>query len=225
MTTYSDIEVRTVRATQKPAAIVCEAASQTMFADPKQYGSTEQLIASLVSMNHHSVLEHASITFRITGCSRAFLAQITRQRTFKFTASSQHYQDYSNYPTVIKQDQPPEVTEMFVNALAASQNAYIQLLNKGVSKEEARMVLPSASVVNLYVTCDARNLMYFLVQRRCSRNVAEMIQVADAMWRKACDWFPELFNNVGPACVMTGKCNQGRMQASVCTRAYNQLTD
>jgi len=216
---YSDIEVCTVRTTENPATLICCAASQAIFTDPQSYANAGQFIKSLVSMGHHSVLEHASITFRITGCSRAFLAQITRQRTFKFTASSQHYQDYRDYPQVINQDLSPEVAETFTKALTASQDAYIQLLNYGVPKDEARMVLPNASAVNLFVTCDARNLMYFFIQRRCSRNVAEMIQVADAMWRKACEWFPELFNDVGPTCVMTGKCNQGRMQADVCVRA------
>ena len=212
--TYNDIEVTVLRSTPNPSGLVCEAASQTMFVDPRP--SDDGLIKRLIDMNHHSVFEHASITFRITGCSRSLLAQITRHRTFKFTSSSQHYQDYSNYPFIIHQDQSPEVQVIYDDAFKHAQDSYIKLLEYSTPKEEARQVLPNASAVNLFVTCDARNLMYFFVQRRCARNVAEMTQVADAMWTLACTWFPELFLKVGPNCVMTGRCNQGRMQAIDC---------
>ena len=102
----------------------------------------------------------------------------------------------------------------------------VEPVNSGTPKEEARQVLPNASTVNIFITADARNLMYFFQQRRCSRNTAEMIQVADAMWKLCRDWFPELFSIVGPFCVMNGYCNQGGMQSAECkVRADNPSAD
>ena len=215
---YSDIEVQSVRCTDNPAQLICDAASQTMFKDVKNCDSMSQLIKALVKLEHHSPLEHASMTFHIKGCSRSLLAQITRQRTYKFTSSSQHYQDYREYPNVIHQDLSGDALGVCDIAFAVASQAYLDLLNLGVKKEEARQVLPNAAAVNLFVTADARNLMYFFRQRRCARNTAEMIQVADAMWNLCNLWFPELFSLVGPPCVMDGKCNQGSMQADECKK-------
>lgn len=217
---YDEAEVKLIRSTDSPAMLICNAAAQTMSAEVQDTENMSSLIKALVEREHHSVLEHASITFHIKNCSRSFLAQITRQRTFKFTSSSQHYQDYRDYPNMVHQDSDPIVLDTFHQAFKYTTSAYMDLLNHGVKREEARQVLPNAAAVNLYVTADARNLMYFLRQRRCARNVAEMIQIADAMWRISEIWFPELFSLVGPPCITDGKCNQGSMQADECKATY-----
>jgi len=217
---YDEAEVSVVRSTDCPALLVCNAASQTMYSEVQGAKNMAALIKSLVACEHHSVFEHASITFHIKNCSRSFLAQITRQRTFKFTSSSQHYQDYRDYPNMVHQDNDPVVLDIYHKTFEYTASAYLELLNHGVKREEARQVLPNAAAVNLYVTADARNLMYFFRQRRCARNVAEMIQIADAMWHLSVLWFPELFSLVGSPCVMDGKCNQGSMQADVCKTTH-----
>ena len=220
ITTYNDITLEILRKTERPGILVCDAAAQTMCMHPDPKRTTDAgLIKYLVEAEHHSPLEHASMTFVIKGCSRSFLAQITRQRTFKFTSSSQHYQDSSDYPCVIHPDFLTSNRHMLgalQQSLELSYNTYSVLLNEGVAKEEARQVLPNAAAVNLIVTADARNLMYFLRQRRCERNVAEMKQVADALWHVCKDWFPELFTLVGAPCVMDGQCNQGKMMSDNC---------
>ena len=216
--TYDDIIIEVNRKTDHPANVVCMAAAQTQVMAPVEYNDAE-LIKYLVTAEHHSPLEHAVITFTIKGCSRSLLAQITRQRTFSFTSASQHYQDYSDWPCVINPAcATGELLDINKNAFAACYDAYDKLKQYGVPKEEARQVLPNACAVNITITADARNIMYFLRQRRCARNVDEMLQVADALRIICKDWFPELFNSVysGPPCVADGQCNQGKMQAAVC---------
>lgn len=216
--TYDDIIIEVNRATEHPANIVCMAAAQTQVMAPVEYNDAD-LVKYLVTAEHHSPLEHAVMTFTIKGCSRSLLAQITRQRTFSFTSASQHYQDYSDWPCVISPScSTGALRDINRNAFAACYEAYDNLIAHGAPKEEARQVLPNACAVNITVTADARNLMYFFRQRRCSRNVDEMIRVADGLWRLCKDWFPELFTLVGPPCVMDKdhSCNQGKLQAAIC---------
>jgi thymidylate synthase (FAD) len=217
--TYDDIAVQVLRCTESPAKLICDAASQTMHQHIEECPNMYTLVKFLLNSEHHSVFEHASITFHLRGISRSLLAQITRHRTFKFTSSSQHYQDYREYPVVIGKDQFEKYREFYGTAFACIYEVYEELLKTGVPKEEARQVLPNAAGVNLVVTADARNLINFFRQRRCQRNVNEMIQVADAMWGHAKTWFPELFSIVGAPCFMNGKCNQGHMQAESCKNA------
>jgi len=218
--TYEDITIEVLRSTQQPAKLVHMAARQTQVMCPAEGAEDPaKLIEFLVNSGHHSPLEHAHITLHLRGCSRSLLAQITRQRTFKFTSSSQHFQDSKDYPCVVHQDligSQKHLMEIYDTAFTAAYKAYIDLMHEGVPKEEARQVLPNAAAVNLIVTADARNMMYFLIQRRCQRNVEEMQIVADGFSKICKAWFPELFKLVGPDCIMTGKCHQGSLIAPEC---------
>ena len=76
-----------------------ESAGRTCYEsyDKATEDSHEKLIRHLVKSNHTSVLEHASATFRFTGISRAFLAQITRHRLASYSVKSQRYVKESNF--------------------------------------------------------------------------------------------------------------------------------
>lgn len=212
---YEDITIDVIDQTPNPLAKVIRAAAitQHQFPSSESVQDPASIIKYLFTAEHHSPFEFACLDMEIHNCSRSFLAQITRQRTFTFMSASQHYQDYRDYPCVVHPDLVDSLCMR--NGLAASYMSYERLVDSGVVVEEARQVLPNAAAVNLRVKADARNLMYFFRQRRCERNCAEMIYVADAMWAIANRWFPDLFSLVGAPC-FNGKCNQGKMQSPKC---------
>ena len=144
----------------------------------------------------------------ITGVSRAFLAQITRHRHTAFTSSSQHYQEYSEYP-VIAGDAETEA------AAVQAVKAYQRLVKNGVPHEEARQALPNASAVNLIMTTTAREWASIINLRECKRNTQETLIWAIEAKRALYEWFPELFAHVGPDCHET-TCRQGRMRPQAC---------
>ncbi len=210
---YHDMSVELIRATEDPMSIVSLALDLTMKSGTECFDKADpKIIRYLVDAEHHSPLEHVGYTFLIQGVSRSFLAQITRQRTFKPTSGSQHYQDYSEYPLIMHENMQsiPDIEDMVSPPL----DIYKDMLAVGIPKEEARQVLPNACAVNLMVTCDARNLMYFLKQRCCNRNVAEMRIFADKVLSLVTAHFPELFDFVGPQCYMDDKCKQGKMRCA-----------
>jgi thymidylate synthase (FAD) len=213
--TYKDMSIDMIRSTPYPAELVGLAMSITMHSDPTTdiKPLTSKSAKFLWNAEHTSLLEHVVYTFMIEGVSRSFLAQITRQRTASPTSGSQHYQDYSDYPCTV---QPAarlntRAAEVVKRALTNSVASYTNLLDLGISKEEARQVLPNAACVNYLWTIDALNLFKFLRTRLCNRNVLEMRIFANRVLSQVRVHFPEWFSMCGPQCHM-GSCKQGFMR-------------
>ena len=70
----------------------CAIAASMCYDSTPSYNTVKGCIKS----GHHSVLEHASFTFRITGVSRSLLAQLTRHRLASFSVQSQRYCSYAD---------------------------------------------------------------------------------------------------------------------------------
>lgn len=216
--TYEDVEITVIRKTEKPDVIVrlaCDITQKKLDYRGVFKPATANLVRYLYMANHGSILEHPSITVLIENVSRSFLLQITRTRPASYTVASQHYQDYRGYPDVIS---PRFTNERYlVNALDDASFRYTELVeNYNIPAEEARQVLPNSKAVTILWTIKAWNLCLFLESRLCKRNTEEMLTFANNIHTIAKDWWPNLFNNVGPHCRKYGFCNQGYMQAKVC---------
>jgi thymidylate synthase (FAD) len=211
--TYDDMTVELIRSTEYPAELVALAQSITMNAksDEEIPTFTQKKANFLIEAEHTSLFEHVVYTFLIQGVSRSFLAQITRQRTASPTSGSQHYQDYSEYPCTVSPLRSAYEIERMQRSIEWSSETYVDLLSLGCPREEARQVLPNAACVNYLWTIDARNLMFFLRQRTCNRNVLEMRIFANRVLSLVRSDFPALFDNVGPQCFMD-RCKQGFLQ-------------
>lgn len=100
------------------------------------------LIRKLIALGHESVLEHAVATFEISGISRACANQLTRHRLASFIQEPQRYVDSSALDLVRPPSFPKEDWGKAQALLQEAQKLYRSLLEKGVSKEDARFVLP-----------------------------------------------------------------------------------
>ena len=210
--TYEDIKINTLRSTVSPNMLLQAAADTTQKrCKPSEVDNivklNDKLIPYLVKANHMSLFEHMSISFGIEGVSRALLAQLTRHRMASYTVSSQHYQDYSDYPMILDSMHADYMEPAVKSALTA----YKVAINRGVPKEEARQILPNAMSCNLIWTINARSLFNFLNLRLCKRNTNEMLTFARYIRYKAVEWWGELFSLSGPDCYNTGDCTQGHM--------------
>ncbi|HEX9935417.1 MAG TPA: FAD-dependent thymidylate synthase, partial [bacterium] len=115
----------------------------------------------------HSVLEHASATFRIRGASRACTHQLVRHRLASVSQQSQRYVneedfDYIEPPTV---QTNPEAHELFVDFMEKAREAYQRLQEIGISNEDARFVLPNAVESEIVLTANFREWRHILLVR------------------------------------------------------------
>ena len=138
------------------------------------------LLKYCISHNHWSVFEQSSMTLEIE-TTRAIAAQILRHRSFTFQEFSQRYADSTKLgtipiPDLRKQDLKnrqnstddldsfvKEKLELQMNTLFSSATAlYQQMLEEGVAKECARMVLPLCTPTRIYMTGSCRSWIHYI---------------------------------------------------------------
>jgi thymidylate synthase (FAD) len=157
-------------------------------------------------------LSHLSFTFALEGMSRACSHQLVRHRVASFSQQSQRYiqvkklQDHVVTPPVVAE----KGGERFSAFIQEASDAYAELVDAGVPREDARFVLPNAAETSLIMTMDGGSLMHFFGLRLCSRAQWEIRAMAEEMLKQVRAVEPMLFTEAGPYCVQLGKCPEGR---------------
>jgi len=167
----------------------------------------------IMSLGHHSVLEHASFTFGIDGISRVTSHQLVRHRIASFSQQSQRYVSLKNrFATVMPQsiEERPELQQLFATCMADLQKAYAAMVDAGIPAEDARYILPNATQTNIIMTMNARELMHFFALRCCERAQWEIRGMAVEMLKLVKGVAPVIFRNAGPGC-LNGPCPEGKL--------------
>lgn len=162
----------------------------------------EPLINHLIKNNHWSPFEHGMITMEIV-TSKAIGIQLLRHRSFTFQEFSQRYAKVTEIEPIeirrqaVKNRQSSE--EVFdpllknsfgndtrasvevINIINQSQYLYEKLLNVGVAKECARMVLPMATQTTIYMSGTVRSWIHLLAIRDDSHAQLEIQLIAKEM--------------------------------------------
>jgi len=122
--------------------------------------SEKNFIRNAIKRGHLSILEHATVSFRIFGASRAFTHQLVRHRIASFSQQSQRYVDESEFNIVI----PPEIQNneealsLYREFVEESRTVYSKLREIGIKKEDARFVLPNALESQIVFSSNFREL-------------------------------------------------------------------
>jgi thymidylate synthase (FAD) len=170
-------------------------------------------LEKILSLGHHSVLEHASFTFGIEGISRVTTHQLVRHRIASFSQQSQRYVSHKDKFDVIV---PPtiaankELSERFAALIDEIHLLYGEMVDNGIPAEDARYVLPNAAETKILVTMNARELFHFFRLRCCERAQWEIRAMAVAMLKLVKDVAPVIFENAGPSC-LEGPCPEGAL--------------
>ena len=185
---------------------IVEAARVSYGAKSKGEELDKKLLFYLYKNRHTSPFEQCSITFNIK-FPIFLMRQFVRHRTFRLNEISARYtelpdeffmpeswreQDTKNKQgslesTKIPQDLVNRTVELAYQNIFAVYKTLIQL---GVSKEQARFVLPVGIYTEIYVNCDIHNLMHFFRLRLDSHAQSEMRDVAQAMFRIFKELYP-----------------------------------
>jgi thymidylate synthase (FAD) len=160
-------------------------------------------LANILDHVHHSVLEHASVTFYITGVSRALTHELVRHRHFSYSQLSQRYVDSSDIAFVIPpaDDMDPEAltehTEAYDTALRLYNSKVQRKLALGYSRkaarEAARAHLPNEAETKIVVTGNYRAWMEFLIKRDNPAADAEIRRLAIEIGSQLAGHAPHVF--------------------------------
>ncbi len=180
------------------------------FGEHQSPRTNAEYVARLVEQGHHSVLEHVSWTFLLTGVTRAFTHQLVRHRIgFSYSQLSQQYHDERDagalMPEAIRAR--PHLAAIWRDAVYGAQQAYADLLD-ALAREDvalsdreslrlvrsaARTVLPAATETKVAFTANARALRHFLVERGALSGDEEMRQVSVLLFEAVREDAPSLF--------------------------------
>lgn len=167
---------------------------------------TQRLINYLIRHKHWSPFEMVDMTVEIE-TSRAIAAQILRHRSFSFQEFSQRYatanigfepcearrQDVKNRQNSFD-DLDEKTKEWFrvaqENNYMESYAVYLDALQRGISKEQARLLLPLSTQTRLYMKGSIRSWIHYLQARLDPTTQKEHRDVALACNRIFCKRFP-----------------------------------
>jgi len=161
-------------------------------------GSEKEFVRMIRRSGHHSVLEHAYATFRISGISRACSHQLVRHRLCSFTQKSQRYVDEKDFSYVI----PPSVEEneeakkLFEEFMESARNTYVRLKELGIKNEDARYVLPNAAETEIVLTANFRELRHIISLRKDKSAQWEIRKLAHEMLRLLKEHAPSVFEDL-----------------------------
>lgn len=172
-------------------------------------------LAHIIDVGHFSVLEHASVSFYITGISRSCTHELIRHRHFSYSQLSQRYVPEHDAEVVVPPGleslaDDPELLEIFTSAVDASRTAYTELmtrletklagqpnatLRRKQARQAARAVLPNATETRIVVTGNYRAWRHFIAMRGSEHADVEIRRLAIACLRQLVDIAPAVFDD------------------------------
>ena len=155
------------------------------------------LLKYCIQHEHWSVFEQSSMTLEIE-TTRAIAAQILRHRSFTFQEFSQRYaksnelgkielpqlrrQDKKNRQNSIDDLDPfvqQKLEAQMITLFSSCQSLYNQMIEEGVAKECARMVLPLCTPTRIYMTGSCRSWIHYINLRSAHGTQKEHMNIAN----------------------------------------------
>ena len=164
----------------------------------------------IIDVGHFSVLEHASVSFYITGISRSCTHELIRHRHFSYSQLSQRFVPEHDSDVVLPPgiEDDPELQELLLAAADASRAAYTELLarleakfadmpnavlRRKQARQAARAVLPNATETRIVVTGNYRAWRHFIAMRASEHADVEIRRLAVACLRQLTEIAPAVF--------------------------------
>jgi thymidylate synthase (FAD) len=164
----------------------------------------KRLIKFLADHKHTSPFEHMTATFRLT-VPLFVRSQIMRHRTFSYNEVSRRYTSENIQVWLPQQLRRQSIDNLQCSAgdldnhlalnlvhmsILSSVDSYHDLINRGVSRELARAVLPQATYTTFYMTGNLHNWVKFLKLRNDDHAQPETREAAQAIEAMLSEHFP-----------------------------------
>jgi thymidylate synthase (FAD) len=226
--------VRLLWCTPDPARVVAVAARMTysrtpvsQLTDALSVGEITRSVNAILERRHLSVLRHVVFCFSVEGVSRALSHQLVRH-----TAGHSYEQRSQHYRTEVDPEyiEPETINEgsfadhLYGAAMESAENSYHLLMENGIPKEDARMVLPNAVETQLIWTANLEAILNFVQTRACRVNCSEIIHVAAQVRKIVVGEFPMMRSHLGPTCFTRGVCYEGDKFYSTCGKPWRSPT-
>ena len=155
-----------------------------------------------------SALETQSMVFQVFGASRALTHQLVRSRNAAFHQQSQRATFYGDRPDVrmpLSVWKNARAREAYEHAAEAAWRAYEVACDEDISYQDARFILPEATVNFIQCTYTVREFINVFAYRGCSMFMWEMVDVMRKMRVAILEQSPWLEPYIKISCEKTGR--------------------
>lgn len=171
--------------------------------------SAERFLQGILKRGHESVIEHESVTLRIT-CDRGVTHEIVRHRLASYSQESTRYCNYAkdkfgNQISVIDiatgfsydldKEEDLKKYNIWKDAMEYAEKAYFAMLDAGATAQEARAVLPNSLKTEIVMTMNLREWRHFLKLRTENAAHPQMRQVANEILAVMREKLPIFFSD------------------------------
>ena len=161
-------------------------------------GEPGQFLQKRIREGHESLIEHASLTFEISGISRVCSHQLVRHRLASYSQESQRFVDLFDPELVVPPSvaQRPEAMRIWDDLTGRMKRAYRDLRALGTKREDARFLLPNATATRIVVTMNFRELLHVFRLRISPQAQWEIRDVCVRMLELAYPIAPNVFGGL-----------------------------
>lgn len=169
-------------------------------------GSAAKMVAALIRSGHEAMIEHASLTIKFV-VDRGVSHEIVRHRMASFAQESTRYcnyfkDDFGSECTFIIPDYiqyKSKAWDMWVEQMKAAEKTYFNLLDFGLSPQEARCVLPNSTKTEIIMTANLREWRHFFKLRAAGttgKPHPQMLEVAVPLLAELKEFVPVIFDDI-----------------------------
>lgn len=204
-----------IEPSMSPEDIIVYTARVSNPENQMNFETSGRLLKYLVNNNHWSPFEMVDMTVEIK-TSRAIAQQIIRHRSFSFQEFSQRYSVSGSYENIELREKADKNRQSSINVfnpnisyangidaqtvidayISESNKLYNSLLDAGVAKECARMVLPLATQTTIYMKGSVRSWIHYLQIRLDGSTQKEHREVAKEVQKIFKEKFPTIHENI-----------------------------
>ena len=167
--------------------------------------SAEKFIRGIIKRGHESVIEHATVSFKII-CDRGVTHELVRHRLASYSQESTRFCDYTagkfgGELTFIKPcfwSEDNENFQLWKATMAQLEKNYLTLRANGAKPEEARSILPNSLKTEIFVTMNLRKWRHFLKLRTAKAAHPQMREVALKIYKILVEKLPAVFDDIQP---------------------------
>lgn len=182
--------------------------------------SAKMFITKMIKSGHHSTLEHEKITVSII-CDRGVTHEIVRHRIASYSQESTRYCNYSKdkfgneltfivpcfLPTIptgsiknvcnfVKEHNLGRMEHEWLSSINNSELTYLSLLQRGMSPQEARSILPNSLKTEIICTFNLREWRHFF-KLRCSKKAhPQMREISIPILETLKQSIPVMFDDI-----------------------------
>ena len=175
-------------------------------------GSAEKFLKGIVKRGHESVIEHESITVRVT-CDRGVTHEIVRHRIASYSQESTRYCNYTNdkfsnqiscidiatgFEYNLNDENDRRKYEIWNNAMNAAEQYYFQMIEAGAKPEEARSILPNSLKTEIVMTMNLREWRHFIRLRSSKRAHPQIREITEMIRKEFAERYPVFFEDLVP---------------------------